>query len=80
MRGLVAGALALCFVPAACEGGAGGDLGVVLGDVLGGIQTGDGQTQDGLSTFEIDAALRQACLDISAIRADLIAALGLKAR
>lgn len=37
----------------------------------------DGQL---LLSVETDAALRQACLDISAMRADLIAALGLKAR
>ncbi len=60
MRTLVIGAIALSLLPAGCETGAGGDFGSVLGEVLGGVG-GSGQgSQGALSTFEIDAALRQA--------------------
>ena len=52
----IAGALALCFVPSACETLPGDDLGAVLGDVLGG---GAGDTS-GLTVGEIDSGLRQA--------------------
>lgn len=66
MRTTVIGALALCMVPAGCETGASGDLGQVLGEVLGEIGTTD--TTNGEPTaFEIDAALRQA-LEIGAGR------------
>ena len=51
----IAGAMALCLVPSACETTAGGDLGTVLGGVLGGSTT-----QSGLTTAEIDAGLKQA--------------------
>jgi len=60
MRKFVVGAIALCLVPASCEGGASGDLGSVLGEVLGSVATGESGGQSGLSTYEIDAALRQA--------------------
>lgn len=60
MRKFVVGAIALCLVPASCEGGASGDLGSVLGEVLGSVATGETGGQSGLSTYEIDAALRQA--------------------
>ena len=66
MRSLVIGALALCVVPASCETGATGDLGQVLGDVLGEIGSTDTSSGE-LTTLEIDAALRQA-LEIGAGR------------
>ena len=59
MRTAIIGALALCVVPAGCETGAGGDLGQVLGDVLGEIGTTDPSTGE-LTTLENAAALRQA--------------------
>ncbi|MCR9078355.1 MAG: DUF4197 domain-containing protein [Hyphomonadaceae bacterium] len=66
MRSMIFGALALCLVPASCEGGTGGDFGQVLGDVLGEI--GSSETSGGaLTTLEIDAGLRQA-LEIGAER------------
>ena len=52
----VAGALALCFVPSACESTNTSDIGAVLGDVLG----GGSEDVSGLSIAEIDAGLRQA--------------------
>lgn len=59
MRYTIIGALALCVFPAGCETGSSGDFGQVLGDVLGGIESG--QTTSGeLSLAEIDAGLRQA--------------------
>lgn len=59
MRYTIIGALALCVFPAGCETGSSGDFGRVLGDVLGGIESG--QTTGGeLSLAEIDAGLRQA--------------------
>lgn len=67
MRSLIAGALAFCLIPAACESGSGGDFGAVLGDVLQTVGNGEAGTQDGLSSFEIDAGLRQA-LEIGADR------------
>lgn len=67
MRSLIAGALALCLIPAACESGSGGDFGAVLGEVLNTVGNPDGTTQGGLSSFEIDAGLRQA-LEIGADR------------
>lgn len=66
MRKVILGALALCVLPGGCETGAGGDLGQVLGDVLGGIE-GQGTSETGLTTLEIDAGLRQA-LEIGAER------------
>ncbi|GAB5458748.1 MAG: DUF4197 domain-containing protein [Henriciella sp.] len=74
MRSVLIGALALCLVPAACEttdGGdfGGGDFGAVLGEVLGGVATGQTGSDSALSTFEIDAALRQA-LEIGADRVE----------
>ncbi len=60
MRALILGGLALTLVPASCESGAAGDFGAVLGEVLSqpiGSETGN---QQGLTTLEIDAALRQA--------------------
>ena len=66
MRSIVIGALALCFVPADCESGAGGDFGQVLGEVLGEIGSGDTSSGD-LTVLEIDAGLRQA-LEIGAER------------
>ena len=66
MRSIVIGALALCFVPAGCESGAGGDFGQVLGEVLGEIGSGDTSSGD-LTVLEIDAGLRQA-LEIGAER------------
>ena len=65
MRSLVIGAIALCVLPAGCETTGNGDFGRVLGEVLG-TQTG---TQGALSTFEIDAGLRQA-LEIGADRVE----------
>lgn len=53
----LAAALALCFVPTACETTGGGDFGTVLGEVLTGTT---GTTQGGLTGAEIDAGLRQA--------------------
>lgn len=59
MRYTIIGALALCVFPAGCETGSSGDFGQVLGEVLGGIESG--QTAGGeLSLAEIDAGLRQA--------------------
>lgn len=59
MRYTIIGALALCVFPAGCETGSSGDFGQVLGEVLGGIESG--QTTGGeLSLAEIDAGLRQA--------------------
>jgi len=51
----IAGALALCLVPTGCKTTPGGDYGTVLGDILGG-----GDTGSGLTTAEIDAGLKQA--------------------
>ncbi len=66
MRYTIIGALALCVFPAGCETGSNGDFGQVLGEVLGGIESG--QTTSGeLSLAEIDAGLRQA-LEIGADR------------
>ena len=60
MRAVMTGALALCLLPAACET-AGSDLGTVLGGVLGDLgTTGTSGSEQGLTTLEIDAALRQA--------------------
>lgn len=67
MRATVLGALVLCLVPASCETGSGGELGAVLGEVLGSVATGDTGDASALSSFEIDAALRQA-LEIGATR------------
>ncbi len=59
MQRLAIAALAACVLPAGCEtGNAGGEFGTVLGEVLGSYPQ-SGPT-DGLSTFEIDAGLRQA--------------------
>lgn len=58
MRYTILGAVALCLVPAGCESGSGGEFGQVLGEVLGGIETG--QTGGELTMAEIDAGLRQA--------------------
>ena len=69
MRSVMLGAVALCLLPAACETGGGGDFGTVLGEVLGTVGTGEGGTQGALSTFEIDAALRQA-LEVGADRVE----------
>ncbi|MEM8616635.1 MAG: DUF4197 domain-containing protein [Pseudomonadota bacterium] len=60
MRQYWIAALALCILPAGCETSGDGDLGVVLGDVLGSLPGGEPVGQDSLSQFEIDAALRQA--------------------
>ncbi|MEO1323061.1 MAG: DUF4197 domain-containing protein [Pseudomonadota bacterium] len=59
MRYSILGALAFCIVPAACESGAGGDFGQVLGEVLEGIETGQSSGGE-LTLAEIDAGLRQA--------------------
>jgi len=60
MKYTIIGALALAFIPAACESGAsGGDFGTVLGDVLGGIQDSSAGNSV-LSQAEIDAGLREA--------------------
>lgn len=67
MRALMVGAIALSLLPAGCETGAGGDFGTVLGEVLGGAPVGQAGSQGGLSSFEIDAGLRQA-LEIGATR------------
>lgn len=68
MRTILVGALSLCLVPAACESTDSEALGAVLGEVLG--QPGaSGASQGALSTFEIDAALRQA-LEIGADRVE----------
>ncbi|MCF6329380.1 MAG: glycogen/starch/alpha-glucan phosphorylase, partial [Henriciella sp.] len=67
MRSVMLGAVALCLLPAACETSGGGDFGTVLGEVLGSVGTSGSGTQDALSAFEIDAALRQA-LEIGADR------------
>ena len=53
---VVAGALALCLVPSACESTGSGDFGTVLGDVLG----GGAEDTAGLTVAEIDLGLRQA--------------------
>jgi len=58
MKAIIAGALALCLLPAGCESTDLGDLGQVLGDVVGGPDGADGA--DGLSGWEIEAGLRQA--------------------
>ncbi|MEM7494526.1 MAG: hypothetical protein AAF296_14190, partial [Pseudomonadota bacterium] len=58
MRAIMAGALALCLIPSGCETAELGDLGQVLGDVVGGTDGASGT--DGLSSFEIEAGLRQA--------------------
>ena len=60
MRSLLYGALASCLMVGACESGAGGDFGAVLGDVLGSGPVGQGTTSGALTTLEIDAGLRQA--------------------
>lgn len=52
----IAGALALCMVPSGCKTMPSGDLGTVLGDVLG---SGAGDTTQ-LTLAEIDSGLRQA--------------------
>ncbi len=67
MRAILVGALSLCLVPAACESTDAEAIGAVLGGVLG--PAGTGTSQDALSTFEIDAALRQA-LEIGADRVE----------
>lgn len=59
MRYTIIGAFALCVFPAGCETGSSGDFGQVLGEVLGGIETGQ-STGGELSLAEIDAGLRQA--------------------
>lgn len=65
MRSMIFGALALCLMPAGCESTDLGNLGQVLGEVVGGA---DGQPgQDGLSGFEVESGLRQA-LEIGATR------------
>lgn len=58
MRAFIAGALALCLLPAACETTDLGELGQVLGEVVGGADGADGA--DGLSGWEIEAGLREA--------------------
>lgn len=59
MRLTILGAVALCALPAGCESGSSGEFGQVLGEVLGGIESG--QTAGGeLTLAEIDAGLRQA--------------------
>ena len=59
MRLTILGAVALCALPAGCESGSSGEFGQVLGEVLGGIESG--QTAGGeLTVAEIDAGLRQA--------------------
>ncbi len=67
MRALIIGGLALALVPTACETGTGGDLGAVLGEVLGQPSSTTSGGSEGLSAFEIDAALRQA-LEIGTTR------------
>ncbi|MEM6534782.1 MAG: DUF4197 domain-containing protein [Pseudomonadota bacterium] len=60
MRALIASSLALSFAVTGCEAVDTGDFGAVLGEILEqpiGTSTGG---QDGLTTLEIDAALRQA--------------------
>lgn len=58
MRTVVIAALAACLLPAACESdGTAGNLGTVFGEVLGSYPSG---SAEGLSTYEIDAGLRQA--------------------
>ena len=59
MRYTILGAVALCLFPAGCESGSGGEFGQVLGEVLGGIETGQSVGRE-LSLAEIDAGLRQA--------------------
>ncbi|MEL7539727.1 MAG: DUF4197 domain-containing protein [Pseudomonadota bacterium] len=59
MRLTILGAVALCVFPAGCESGSSGEFGQVLGEVLGGIETGQSSGGE-LSLAEIDAGLRQA--------------------
>ena len=59
MRLTILGALALCVLPAGCETASSGDLGQVLGEVLGGIEGAQSPSGE-LSLAEIDAGLRQA--------------------
>jgi hypothetical protein len=60
MKYTIIGALALAFIPVACETGpSGGEFGTVLGNVLGGIQ-GSPAGDSVLSQAEIDAGLREA--------------------
>lgn len=59
MRYTIIGAAALCLFPAGCETGSGGEFGQVLGEVLGGIETGQTGNSE-LTLAEIDAGLRQA--------------------
>lgn len=58
MRAFIAGAMALCLLPAACESVDANQVGAVLGTIYG-PQDGTGD-QSGLSSFEIEAGLRQA--------------------
>lgn len=58
MRAFIVGALALCLLPAACESIDSEQVGAVLGQVYG--PDGVGGDQSGLSTFEIEAGLREA--------------------
>ena len=59
MRLTILGALALSVLPAGCETASSGDLGQVLGEVLGGIEGAQSPSGE-LSLAEIDAGLRQA--------------------
>lgn len=59
MRLTILGALALSVLPAGCETASSGDLGQVLGEVLGGIEWAQSPSGE-LSLAEIDAGLRQA--------------------
>ncbi len=60
MRALAIGAIALTLIPGGCETGSTGDFGAVLGEVLSQTTAGSSGEQSGLTTLEIDAALRQA--------------------
>ena len=59
MRLPILGALALSVLQAGCETASSGDLGQVLGEVLGGIEGAQSPSGE-LSLAEIDAGLRQA--------------------
>lgn len=58
MRAFIAGALALCLLPSACESIDSEQVGAVLGQIYG--PNGGAGDQSGLSSFEIESGLRQA--------------------
>ena len=59
MRRVIFGAILACMLPAACESGAAGGFGDVLGQATGYPGSGTGSTGE-LSQSEIEAGLRQA--------------------